>query len=228
MECHRFDVSCEGRTVPGVVWTSSLEMGRPLILLGHGGGGDKMAVAPLAEMLVVGGEFVAAAIDGPVHGDRRSDDAGRDQVLADFRALWGSGTPHIDDMVADWRAALDHLCELEEVDPSRVGWGGVSMGTAYGLPVVAGEPRISAAVLGQWGLSYPYSERLRADAPRVTCPVLFQRKTEDELFTAAGQEELFGLIGARDKRMATYPGSHGLFVEAQVTEALAFLRTHLC
>jgi dienelactone hydrolase len=226
MESRRFDLSCEGRTVPGVFWSSPGWEGRPLVLLGHGGGGNKLAMAPLAEVLVESG-FAAAAIDGPVHGDRRSDGAGREQVLADFRDMWRSGATHVDEMVADWRVALDYLCELGEVDAGRVGWGGVSMGTAYGLPVVASEPRIGAAVLGQWGLSYPFSDRLKADAPRITCPVLFQRKADDELFTAEGQEELFELIGAADKRMATYPGTHGQFVEAQATDALAFLTDHL-
>ncbi len=55
-------------------------------------------------------------------------------------------------MVADWRATLDALAALPEVDTARVAYGGVSMGTMFGLPFVAAEPRIRAAVFGLCGL----------------------------------------------------------------------------
>jgi dienelactone hydrolase len=200
---------------------------RPLVLLGHGGSGDKSTMAGLAARLAGQEGFVVAAIDGPVHGDRRSDGAPREQVLAEFRALWREGTPRVDEMAADWRAAVDYLVTLPEVDPQRIGWAGVSMGTGYGLPFVAAEPRVRAALLGMWGLSYPSSERLAADAPRVRCPVLFQRKAEDELFTVEGQEELFGLIGSPDKRIVVYPGGHVSPEGAQLEDIVAFLADQL-
>ena len=38
----RFDVECEGRVVPGIVWTPDGVSGtRPLVLIGHGGTGHK-------------------------------------------------------------------------------------------------------------------------------------------------------------------------------------------
>jgi dienelactone hydrolase len=184
-------------------------------------------MAPLAARLVAEHGLVAAAIDGPVHGDRRADGAAREQVLADFRALWQAGTPGIDEMVADWRTALDHLVTWPAVDSQRVGWAGLSMGTGYGLPFVAAEPRVRAAVLGMWGLSYPSSQRLAVDAPRVRCPVLFQRKAEDELFTVDGQEELFDLLGSRYKRLVLYPGGHGPPDEVQTADLVGFLAEQL-
>jgi dienelactone hydrolase len=224
----RFDISRQGRVVPGVVWSPPVaDSPRPLVLLGHGGSGDKWTVAPLAERLVAERGYVVAAIDGPVHGDRRPAGAPGDTVLELFRALWLGGTQRIDEMVADWRAAIDHLLTMPEVDTSRIGWAGTSMGTAYGLPLLAAEPRVRAAVLGMWGLSYPNSERLAADAPDVRCPVLFQRQADDRLFTVEGQEALFALLGSTEKRLAVYPGTHGPAGPEQSADSVSFLASRL-
>ena len=200
---------------------------RPVVLLGHGGSGDKLTVAPLAERLVADIGAVVVAIDGPVHGDRRTDGADGDVVLADFRALWRRGEPRIGEMAADWRATLDEVGRWPDVDADRIGWCGVSMGTAYGVSFVAAEPRVRAAVLGMWGLTYPSSERLALDAPSITCPVLFQRKADDELFPVVGQEALFALLGTDDKELRTYPGRHATPVPAQVDDQVAFLARQL-
>ena len=84
-----------------------------------------------------------------------------------------------------------------------------------------------AAVLGLWGLSYPSTERLALDAPRVRCPVLFQRKADDELFTPEGQIELFSLLGSAEKRLAVYPGRHGTPSADQQADVIGFLTCHL-
>lgn len=225
----RFTVQSGGRSVPGLVWfgrEAPVPGSRPLVLLGHGGGGDKEAMAGLADQLVQRAGVVVAAIDGPVHGDRRSDGAPREVVLEEFRALWRNGTPMIDEMVDDWSVALRYLVELEQVDPSRVAWCGLSMGTAYGVPVVAAHPQLAAAAFGMWGLSYPSSQRLADDAPKISCPLLFQRKLDDALFTADGQEALFALFGSSDKSLVVYPGPHETS-DAQVDDIIQFLCKHL-
>jgi dienelactone hydrolase len=222
-----FTLSAEGRKVPGLVWSRpDAREPRPLVLVGHGGSGSKETVAPLAEALVRGADVVAAAIDGPVHGARRDDDAPPEVVLAEFRALWRDGTPRIDEMVADWSAALAHVVAADDVDGGRVGWCGLSMGTAYGVPFVAAHPELRVAALGMWGLSYPSSERLAADAPRVRCPVLFQRKADDALFSIEGQEELFARFGSVAKQLVVYPGPHAVS-DAQVDDLVRFLGDHL-
>ena len=58
-------------------------------------------------------------------------------------------------MNGDWKATLDELLASNRFDPARVGYWGLSMGTVLGLPFVASEPRISAAVLGACGFTGP-------------------------------------------------------------------------
>jgi dienelactone hydrolase len=151
--------------------------------------------------------FVVAAIDGPVHGDRRSASASPDELREEFRKAWDEQDT-ITPMVTDWRAVLDYLCRLPEVDPDAVGYYGISMGTAYGLPLVAAESRISRAVLGMWGLSRKHSDRLLADAGRIRCPLLFLQQWHDERFTREDQARLFDAFGSEDRRMYVYPGGH--------------------
>jgi dienelactone hydrolase len=114
-----------------------------------------------------------------------------------------------DEMVADWVGALDGLLDLDELGSCRIGWWGVSMGTIIGLPFVAAEPRIDAAVLGLMGLTGPTQDRIAKDAPRVECPVLFLVQWDDELFGRESAIALFDAIGSTDKRMHVHLGRHG-------------------
>lgn len=224
-----FRVAVAGRSVPAVAWTPQGCPGRrPLVLIGHGGSGHKTSqlVLDAALPLVENHGFVVAAIDGPVHGERRTSfDAGA-AVRDEFRALWAAGGS-VDPMIADWRATLDHLCTLPQVDPEAIGWYGISMGTAYGLPFVASEPRIRAAVLGMWGTSRVNSQRLVDDARRVTIPVLFQRKRDDEFFTPAGQVEVYDALTSPEKRLAVYEGGHTDPAGEQLADLIGFLADRL-
>jgi hypothetical protein len=75
--------------------------------------------------------------------------------------------------------------------------------------------------------SYPSSERLAADAPRIQCPVLFQRRVADELLTIEGQEQLFQLLASDDKELRMYPGVHTPAGRDQTDDMVYFLSTHL-
>jgi hypothetical protein len=121
------------------------------------------------------------------------------------------------------------LLDLGEFDSERVGYFGLSMGTMFGLPFVAAEPRIVAAVLGKCGLrgsSIDRSQiagRLATDAPRVLCPVVYHVQWDDERFERESAFELFGLIGSADKRLQSIPGLHA----DSTPEANETLRTFL-
>lgn len=221
-----FALAVEGRRVPGLLWTRAhSDARRPLVLVGHGGSQHKASDAVLDVVKPLVGEhgFAVAAIDGPIHGDRR-DDGGRDssKVILEFRALWDAD-PMIEAMVADWRATTSALLALPEIDPQAIGWFGISMGTAYGLPLCAADARIRAALLGMWGTSHAHGARLLAAAREVRCAVLFQRKQDDERFTAAGQQALFDALGSSDRELRVYAGGHVNPAGEQLRDGIGFL-----
>ena len=225
----QFRIASRGRSIPGVLWTPSEQFARqPLVLIQHGGSAHKLdpTVLEIVQPLVADKHFCVAAIDGPVHGDRRTRPAERAQIGAEFQALWRAD-PGVDAMVDDWRAAIDALSDLEEVDSKRIGWYGVSMGTAYGLPLVARTSVFKAAVLGKWGSDYPNSGFLTDEAPEITCSVLFMLRWHDEHFSRAGTLDLFDRIGTDDKRLHVYTGSHYMRSEEQLNDAVNFLADRL-
>ncbi len=221
-----FAVPRAGSEVPGMLWTPMQLSGRrPLVLIGHGGSQSKNApgIVEIAIRFVEELGFAAAAIDGPIHGARRTDGGMTGpSVQQEFRDMWESDT-RIDFMVAEWQATIDRLLQMDMIDSASIGWYGVSMGTAYGLPLVAAEPRIRAAVLGMWGANYPNSHRLVENAPAVRCPTLFQMKWDDQFFTRTGQLDLFDGLGSADKWCKIYPGEHTPVEGVQQDDIVAFL-----
>lgn len=224
-----FSVRAGGRSVPGVVWTADARpRRRPLVLIGHGGSQHKThpGVVDLAERFVRDHGFAVAAIDGPIHGARRAAPLSGPEMQAEFLALWPKDD-RVDAMIDDWRAAIDALMDMDEVDPPAIGWYGVSMGTAYGLPLIAADRRIRAAVLGMWGVDFVNSARLGAAAREVQCPVLFQQKWDDQLFTREGQLALFDRLGTVEKWLKIYPGAHVPVAGEQADDVVHFLAARL-
>lgn len=230
-----FVVRAGGRQLPLALWTpASTPQSCPLVLVGHGGSQHKThaGVLDLARHFVLGHGFAVAAIDGPVHGARRSDGKWGIEVQSEFRTMWETD-PRMEQMVADWQAVIAALECFEELDLARLGWWGVSMGTAYGAPLCAKESRISAALLGMWGARlpdgelFPQTERLLHFVSQVRCEVLFQQKWDDQFFSRAGQIELFEQLGTSAKWLKTYPGAHTPVQGEQLLDGVAFLADRL-
>ena len=212
-----FRVRRNSESLPGILWTPA-EAARPLplVLMGHGGQSEKRNPngLALARRFVRRHEIAVAAIDAIDHGERGPIAATEDPAgHPDYIALW-KRPDTFDRMVADWQATLDALVGLLGIDGDRVGYWGLSMGTMLGLPLVAAEPRIKAAVLGLCGFTGSsairgrFGDRHRADAPRISCPALFVVQWDDERFGRNGALDLFDLLGSKDKRLHAYPGLH--------------------
>src|SRR5262249_6182057 len=133
----------------------------------------------------------------------------------------------------DWRATLDALSTLRDVDSARVGYYGVSMGTMFGLPYVASDQRVRAAVLGKAGVAGASGQRSGVGTPfktfasKVTVPVLFMMQWDDERFERDGQLVLFDRLGTQDKRLHAYPGQHADNAPEAFEVAAAFLKRYL-
>jgi hypothetical protein len=109
-----------------------------------------------------------------------------------------------------------------------VGYWGVSMGTRYGVPLVAAEPRIRAAVLGLFGWAPgPRLAGYDEVAREISVPLLFLVQWDDEV---AGREyalALFDLFGSTTKTLHANPGRHVEIPPAEYQASEAFLALHL-
>jgi len=220
---HRFSLRRDGHEIPVTVWVPEAQA-CGLVLACHGGSGHKESGAILAivgQLLPRG--YVVAAPDGPVHGQRRADGS-LDPVLAknDFRAAWRKGIGRYD-IASDFASVLDELQQQENFARLPVGYIGVSMGTAYGLPLLAREARIKAAAIGLWSSTYAASEHLEEQARQISCPVWFTQQWHDEAFDHPGTHALFDAIGSADKRLVAYPGPHKELEGERLCDAVEFL-----
>ncbi|HMF29737.1 MAG TPA: hypothetical protein VKE42_13245, partial [Candidatus Cybelea sp.] len=167
----------------------------------------------------------ALAIDGPVHGRRRVGDGARGAFAVEWRR---DGC--VEDMLADWHTALGAVQAQEEVGRGPLGYWGLSMGTIFGAPLVAAEPRIRVAVLGLMGVTGPteaFRQQIASAAREIRCPVFFVMQLEDELFSREEYLALFDALASQDKRLHANPGLHPQVPVEELDFSIAFLREHL-
>jgi dienelactone hydrolase len=139
----------EGRKgqVPAILWLHSSTPDKTQILIPGTNGGAE----PLGEAFVQAG-YAVLAPDSYWHGDRAGTgpsgpaESGRVEQEDLFklnlwlgRTLWGL-------FVRDDRVALDYLCGRPEVDASRIGATGMSMGSTRAWWLAAVDERVSAVV----------------------------------------------------------------------------------
>jgi dienelactone hydrolase len=124
--------------------------------------------------------------------------------------------------VADWQAVLTAVQQLDHVGVGPVGYWGVSMGCAFGMPFVAAEPRVRAAVLGLQG-----SPVLAGTAAQITVPVQFLVQWDDELMPREQSLALFDAIGSAEKTLHANPGKHGELPRLETDNSLQFFARHL-
>lgn len=227
---HDFTVDHSSGSAPGAIWYPAHGSPKGLLLYGHGGSRHKReaSVVAFVETAIARHGFAVVAIDGPVHGARYD---GPPRSMPDtqmaFREAWESDDGEVvAGMVADWRATLDGLALDPLLRGVPVGYFGLSMGHAFGVPLLAEDDRIGAAVIGLWGSNYPNSARLAVAAGQVGCPTLTIHMRDDELFTLDGGVALFDALAGEDKRLLLIPGPHGLTAE-QTDTGLEFLARRL-
>lgn len=222
--------------IPGALWTPADDTTAPLplVLLGHGGGRHKRdpEILTLARRLVTECGFAAVSVDVPAHGDRPKVEeydriatenqarveAGEElaPLIAGFQALVARQT------VPEWRAVLDAVQRLDHVGTGPVGYWGVSLGCGLGVPFVAAEPRVRAAVLGLGGASASAEA-----AARITVPVEFLVQWDDERVPREQSLALFDALASPEKTLHANPGKHGEMPPTELDNTLRFFRRHL-
>jgi dienelactone hydrolase len=163
-----------------------------------------------------------------VHGDRRPSELAPDAVAETRRRF--ARPEAVEAMLADWRASVDAVQALPEVGVAPLGYWGLSMGTLFGVPLLAAEPRIVVGVLGLMGIRPDGGRialRLAEDAPRVRCPVLFLQQRQDELFPVETSGQLFDALASADKRLHAHSGAHAAVPPEEFRASEEFLARHL-
>ncbi|SFO95141.1 MULTISPECIES: alpha/beta hydrolase [Actinomadura] len=221
--------------VPGVLWSpASGPDHAPLVLMGHGGGTHKKAPAMSgrAHLLVNGCGFHVAVIDAPGHGDRprTAHDEREIAALYEARAAGEAEGPIVvrynahlaERAVPEWRATLDALQERPEIGEGPVGYLGINMGTAIGVPLTAIEPRITAAVFGQF-----WAESLAETARQITIPVEFVLQWDDEHIPRESGLALFDAFASKQKTLHANAGTHKQLPRFEAGSAVRFFARHL-
>ncbi|CAK7282753.1 alpha/beta hydrolase [Streptomyces sp. RM1] len=222
--------------IPGVLWSPQAGSRRaPLVLMGHGGGTHKKwpGMVGRAHRLVTAGGFHVAVIDAPGHGERPRTPTDEREVAA-LRRAQETGEPvgpvvvrynaHLAERaVPEWRTTLDALQRLPEIGAGGpVGYFGLNMATAIGVPLVAAEPRITAAV---FGLHWP--DALTEAAGRVTVPVQYALQWDDEHIPRASGLALFDAFASPEKTLHANSGPHKGLPRFEADSAIRFFARHL-
>jgi pimeloyl-ACP methyl ester carboxylesterase len=208
--------------ITGVLWSPAAGSEHaPLVLMGHGGGLHKKTPGQLsrANHCVTANGYTVAAIDAPGHGDRPRT-ATDEQARADLQQALAAGDNErfrsvsvrygielAERAVPEWRATLDALQQLPEIGTEApIGYGGgITLGTAIGIPLTAVEPRITAAI---FGAGFVVHDALLAAARQVTVPIQFLLPWDDEHVDRQSALALFDAFASTEKSLHANPGDH--------------------
>ncbi|MFO0747569.1 MAG: alpha/beta hydrolase [Myxococcota bacterium] len=235
----QLELTVAGNLVPGAVWTpEGARGGRPLILVGHGGGMHRLAppVVGTARRYVTSLGYAVLAIDAPMHGARvapadaeRVGHAERDRVMRSGGIRGEALAVTMQRALAqipEWQAALDAAQALEGVGADGpVGYSGVSMGAYLGIPFVAAEPRVKASVFalaGGQGDDHPLIQAAR----RITVPLEFAAQWDDGTVTRDESLALFDAFASREKTLHANPGRHAELPAFERSSWEAFFLRH--
>jgi len=207
-----FSVSVGGEDVPAVIWAPEDARGpRPLVLMGHGGSQHKKTpgIRTRAAHYAKKFGYATLAIDAPGHGDRVSRAEAAEMMREVGARVTGQvASPMTNERFAqmlrrtkvavpEWRAALDAAQGFDFVGAEGpVGYWGVPMGTAIGLPF-----------FGLAGLR-PGAAEMEAAAKAIRIPVEFVFQWEDAVAPRETGLALFNAFASPEKTMHINPGGH--------------------
>ena len=221
--------------IPGVLWTPDGAAGAcPLILMGHGGGQHKKAPGIVARARRFAPNAVSrrrrSTCPAMATGREMRNTTGSSTEMRARVQTGGELTPLVARLhalvagqtVPEWRAVLDAVQELDRVGVGPVGYWGMSMGCGLGVPFIAAEPRVRAAVLGLSG-----AETSAEAAARITIPVEFLVQWDDEMVPRAASLALFDAFASAEKTLHANPGRHGDIPAFELDSTLRFFARHL-
>ncbi|MFF8288986.1 dienelactone hydrolase family protein [Streptomyces sp. NPDC016309] len=217
--------------IPGTLWTPASAAPVPLVLMAHNNGlpkGDARLMARARHCAAYG--YAVATIDAAGCGDRPRS-AAEERARADLRRAMRADQPAdeifesfvaplVERAVPEWRATLDALLSLPKIG-GPVGYSGW---TAVGIRLALVEPRIAAAGFFAGGY-VPRAQR--AEARRLTIPLLFLVQWDDEGNPRQRALDLFDAFGSKEKTLHANMGGHTGTPWFEVDDGNHFFGRHL-
>ena len=216
----------------------------PVVLLLHGWSGAKqnwwednnyISGGNMRKALLAGG-YAVCALDAAAHGDRIAENDYAPVNI--YNATDGTARKNYHTLmdilvqtIRDYRRGLDYLETRPDIDTSRIGIVGYSMGgnQAFLLPAV--DERVKVIVscvvpsdVGGWDMAgvatHNFAPRLEGRA------VLMCMGKEDGFYTHEKAERIHELIPSEEKSLIWYEAGHKLPVD-WVADALSWIEDHL-
>jgi dienelactone hydrolase len=148
-EFHVVFSSTHGERIPALFWQPETPGPKvPCVILMHGLGGNKETMTPFAQFLTKQG-YACIAIDAKYHGERPKGPAAFALLKLPY-----DGRDALAQTVVDLRRTIDYLASRGDIDMTRIGYIGYSMGALLGAIVSGVDARVACPVLivggGNW------------------------------------------------------------------------------
>ncbi|KAK2392342.1 hypothetical protein P8452_29263 [Trifolium repens] len=133
---------------------SDIQRRRPAVVFLHSTNKYKEFLRPLLEAYASRG-YIAISVDSRYHGERAKDAATyRDALISAWKT--GETMPFIYDTVWDLIKLADYLTQREDIDPSRIGITGISLGGMHAWFAAAADTRyaVVAPLIGVQGFRW--------------------------------------------------------------------------
>jgi len=214
----------------------------PCVLQLHSGGGSKSTFwdAPgssyeiqLTQELLAAG-YAVLALDAQYFGERITENHYERATVFIFRRKWQSrGRNMFVQSTVEYRRAIDYLAARPEIDTTRIGALGHSLGGMITYYLTAVEPRIKVAIPCRVGLNMydrlvpeilaPW-HYVRAVGDR---PLLMLMSGHDPFYLVEDAQRLFKLIKGSTKDLLFYDVDGHWLPEEYIPDAIAWFKKYL-
>ena len=174
--------------------------------------------------------FAVLALDAQYHGERISNNDYESAGVMIFQQGWFNRSREM--MVqstVEYRRAIDYLNTRTEIDTTRIGVIGYSMGGMMTFSLTGVEPRIKVSVAcvtptikDRFGATAPHNFAAAVDGR----PFLMVMGRSDPYYVVEEAQQLHSLIDSPTKELVFYDSDHRLPVE-YTGKAVAWFQNHL-
>lgn len=195
----------------------------PCVLLLHGLNGSKdnwwnddRSPGRMIEKLIEFG-YAVLSLDAKYHGERIAFNNYESPAIFAFQKRWNMRSNYMTvQTVREYRRAIDYLETRDEIDASKIGVIGYSMGGFQTFSLTAVEPRVKVSVACVTpNIEESYSPKAAYHfAPYIeNKPFLMLMGKDDPFYTIEEAQQLHEFIGSDVKEITFYNSGHRLPVE---------------